>query len=85
MAIDIAKIKADALKDIEASRDSDSLDSVRVKYLGRKSEINVYLKNIKNLDSEERAQLGQETNAVKQEIKKALDQKNERDEREGGI
>jgi len=75
MAIDIAKIKADALKGIEASQDSDSLDSIKIKYLGRKSEINVYLKNIKNLDSEERAQLGQETNAVKQEIKKALDQK----------
>ena len=75
MAIDINKIKADALKDIEAAKDSASLDAAKVKYLGRKSEINDYLKNIKDLGAEERSKLGQETNAIKQEIKKAWEDK----------
>jgi len=75
MAVDIKKIEAQALKDIEAAISSDDLESLRVKYLGRKSEISAYLKSLKNLDPKERAQAGKEANEIKVKIKKTFNTK----------
>ncbi len=75
MTVDIRKIRTEALDKIKAAKSSDDLESLRVKYLGRKSEINAYLKDIKTLAPGERAELGKITNEVKREIKKALEKK----------
>lgn len=45
---------------------------MRVKYLGRKSEFNTILKNLRNLSSEEKRKIGPLANAVKKEIEEEL-------------
>ncbi len=71
------------LKDIkdEAStkiKSLDSLDKVQelhVEFLGRKSKLNTVLRTIKDLDSDQRSDIGKLGNQVKQYVTKLLDQR----------
>ena len=64
----IAKIKEDALKEIENSTVLQELENVRVKYLGKKGELTALLKGMKDLTPEERPQIGALVNTVRDEI-----------------
>jgi phenylalanyl-tRNA synthetase alpha chain len=69
----ILNIKNRALEEInKVLKDKDIFD-LRVKYLGRKSEFNSLLKNLKDLSMEEKKKIGPLANAVKKEIGEALD------------
>ena len=57
-----------ASKEIEAANDLASLDSVRVKYLGKKSELVAELKKLGQLKPEERSRVGAAINKLKQEL-----------------
>jgi phenylalanyl-tRNA synthetase alpha chain len=57
--------------------DRASLESVRIKYLGRKGEINKLFKEIGRLPLEERRDMGNEINNLKQELRHALDSRAE--------
>lgn len=62
---------------IETAQDLQSLDQVRVQYLGKQGEITQLLKNLNTLEADQRKQVGQETNQAKQQIMEWLNQKGE--------
>ncbi len=64
----ILNIKTQAFAAFKEARSAEELFNLRVKYLGRKSELNEVLKSLKNLTIEERRKVGRLANAVKREI-----------------
>lgn len=58
--------------------DKDSLEAIRVKYLGRKGEINQLFKQIVRLSSEERKTYGNKINKLKQKLTNELNTRFER-------
>jgi phenylalanyl-tRNA synthetase alpha chain len=74
----IEQIKEDALKEIEAASDPESIKTLSVRYLGRKGLVTQFLRNISSLPQEKRADTGKKANEVKKLLdtafKKALKQ-----------
>ena len=74
----IEQIKEDALKEIEAAKDPESIKALSVRYLGRKGLVTQFLRNISSLPQEKRADAGKKANEVKKLLdtvfKKALKQ-----------
>ena len=68
----IAKIKEDALKEIENSNELQELENARVKYLGKKGELTALLKGMKDLSPEERPKVGALVNTVRDEIESKI-------------
>lgn len=68
----IEKIKSEALAEISSSSTLDNLNDLRIKYLGRKSEFTNILKGLKDLEGDERKNIGQLANTVKAEIEEGL-------------
>ena len=64
----ILNIKTQALENIKKAQSEKELFDSRVKYLGRKSELNKILKGLKNLPLKEKKKIGPLANAVKKEI-----------------
>jgi len=64
----ILMIKNRAVEKIKKAPTNDALFSLRVKYLGRKSEFTNILKGIKDLSPEEKKNVGQLANEIKKEI-----------------
>ena len=62
-----------AKTEIKAAQDLDSLDQVRIAYLGRKGSLTKLLTSIKDLPAEERRSAGQGLNKVKVELERLLD------------
>ncbi len=60
---------------IEGARDLDSLEEVRVRFLGRKAPLTVLLRGITELPPEERPGVGRYGNLVKRELEAALEQR----------
>jgi len=71
----IEEIKKQVLEEIKKVKNSDTLFDLEKKYLGRKSEFVGFLKNLKNLAPEERAQIGELANKTKREILAIIDGK----------
>lgn len=65
-------IKKRAWSDIEKAQDVGTLESARVKYVGRKGKLTEILKSLKNLSVEERRKLGPHANALRQELEKKI-------------
>ncbi len=59
------------------------LESVRVKYLGRKSELNQVSRGLKDLESDERRSVGRAVNELKKELGALLERSKERLESAG--
>ena len=68
----IARIKENALKEIEESKVLQELENVRVKYLGKKGELTNILKGMKDLSPEQRPKVGALVNAVRDEIESKI-------------
>lgn len=68
----IKKIKEEALKDIESSKDFKSLTDLKIKYLGKKSELSLMLKQIGSVEPEKRKEIGKTVNQAFEEIKEKL-------------
>ena len=58
----LAQIKAEALKQIEASEQLDKLNEIRVNYLGKKGQLTAVLKSMKEVAPEDRPKVGQMVN-----------------------
>ena len=67
------KMREAALKAILESEDLDSLESLRVRYLGKKGELTGILRQMGKLSAEERPQMGQLANQLRAELESALD------------
>ncbi|SBT81996.1 Phenylalanine--tRNA ligase alpha subunit [secondary endosymbiont of Trabutina mannipara] len=71
----IEDLVAQAKKEIEQSQDTTTLDSIRIKYLGKKGFFSQEINNLRNLAPEERPFVGAILNKVKQEFKKELNKR----------
>jgi len=67
-----AELLQQALSAVQTSADLSELDSVRVKYLGRKGVLTAELKGLGKLPAEERAAAGKEINELKQALTAAI-------------
>ena len=58
---------------IEEAVDMDSLEALRVRYLGKKGELTAILKQMGKLSAEERPVIGQLANEVRSELENEID------------
>ena len=71
----IQQIKEAFLKESELANSEQELADLRIKYLGKKSEFNKFLKGIKDLTPEEKKEIGPLANKIKKEIQDELEKK----------
>lgn len=67
-------IKQLALSDVMEAVDSQGLEEIRVKYLGKKGELTLILRSMGKLSAEERPAMGKLANEVREEIESAIDE-----------
>ena len=65
-------IRQQALEALDAAADAQELDSIRVKYLGKKGELTAVLKMMGKLSPEERPIIGQVANEVREALTDAI-------------
>ena len=70
----LEQIKAEALRQIEASDALDKLNEVKVNFLGKKGELTAVLKSMKDVAPEDRPKVGQLVNETREEIEKVLEE-----------
>ena len=80
--MDLPKLTADAQAEIKAADNLESLDQIRVHYLGKKGELTALLKTLGTLPAEERKSAGQEINQAKRDVQQAIDVRKETLEQE---
>lgn len=68
-------LKSEAVSKIDASESLDALQAVRVEYLGKKGQLTLLMKGMKDLSPEERPVFGQMVNTVRREMEDALDRR----------
>jgi phenylalanyl-tRNA synthetase alpha chain len=73
----LGELKQAALRELEAINDLSNLESWRVRYLGRKSELTNMLRGLAELPIEERKSTGALANRIKNELEVVLEQKTE--------
>lgn len=66
-------IKREAMKQIQSSDLPETLNDVRIKYLGKKGELTAVLKGMKDVAAEERPKIGQLVNDTRAAIEEALE------------
>ena len=72
----LTSLEAEALLEIAKASDSDSLEALRIAYLGRKDgRISAILRGLGGMSPEERPVVGQEANRVKAVVSDALEQR----------
>ncbi len=71
----IAKIEKTALKDMSRAKTSAELENLRTKYLGRKSELSLFLRSLKDLPPEERAKSGRLANDLRGKLETEIEEK----------
>jgi phenylalanyl-tRNA synthetase alpha chain len=69
----LEQIKNDAISEINASDNSQKLEEVRVKYLGKKGHLTAILRGMGGLSAEERPIIGKVANEVREDIEAALE------------
>ncbi len=72
----LEQILKNAQSEISKCDDVKSLDEVRVKYLGKQGELTSILRNMKEIPPEERKMVGMLANSVREQVEKALGDKN---------
>jgi phenylalanyl-tRNA synthetase alpha chain len=70
----VTQLEDAALAEIRAARSPEALELLRVKYLGRKGDLTLILRGLKDLDPDLRRQVGQESNRAKVALEEALAQ-----------
>ena len=71
----LEKIRQEALDALNAVGDSNELESLRVRFLGKKGELTAVLKTMGKLSAEERPVMGQMANAVRAKLEDALEKR----------
>jgi len=70
----IEQIETDALGELEKAANEEAIQTLSVKYLGRKGQITQFLRSISSLPAQERPLAGQQANQVKQNLAEAFEQ-----------
>jgi phenylalanyl-tRNA synthetase alpha chain len=71
----LENIASEAAEKVKEAKDDKGLESLRIKYLGRKSSLTEILRSIKDLKKEEKGPVGKKANETKIQIEKLLDDK----------
>ena len=71
--MDLQALTAKAQAEIEAADNLETLDQVRVSYLGKKGEVTSLLKTLGSLPAEERKAAGQDINKAKQAVQQSIE------------
>jgi len=71
--VDLPKLVADAQAEIAAADNLETLDLIRVSYLGKKGELTALLKALGALPGDERKAAGQEINKAKQGVQQSIE------------
>ncbi|MDP6117262.1 MAG: phenylalanine--tRNA ligase subunit alpha [Planctomycetota bacterium] len=71
----ITQVQEQAIAAIEAAADSEELEDLRIKYLGKKGEITALVKGIRDVPPDQRGEFGKKVNEAKQAVTSALKQK----------
>ena len=69
------RLQEAALKAIRESEDADSLEALRVRYLGKKGELTGILRQMGKLSAEERPQMGQLANQLRAELEASIEER----------
>lgn len=80
--MEIEELSKKALEDLGEVSDEKALEVWRIKYLGRKSQLNNILRSLEDLPVEERKAVGAAANKVKTELEHALEKKRQKLEEE---
>jgi len=72
---DISELQQQAADAINAAQDINSLEAIRVDYLGKKGKLTEILKNLVNLSAEEKPKMGQLVNQAKREVSALIEEK----------
>jgi phenylalanyl-tRNA synthetase alpha chain len=68
----IEQLEQEARAAVDAAADTDALEDVRIRYLGRKAELPNLLRGVAQLPPEERAAVGKAANAARQALEAAV-------------
>jgi phenylalanyl-tRNA synthetase alpha chain len=71
----LSQLREASLKAIASAADPDALESLRVKYLGKKGELTAILKQMGKLSAEERPVIGQLANQIRADLEQNLDER----------
>ncbi|MDP2933739.1 MAG: phenylalanine--tRNA ligase subunit alpha, partial [bacterium] len=66
--INLAKIEKASLQDLSRAKTPAELENLQTKYLGRKSELSLFLRSLKDLPPEKRAKSGQLANELRKKL-----------------
>jgi len=66
------KLKKEVLAELKKIKDAEALEKLRVKYLGRKSQLSLILRDLKKLAENERPKIGALANEIKEDLQKAF-------------
>jgi phenylalanyl-tRNA synthetase alpha chain len=69
---ELLKLRDEALKELKAVTNSDAIEDLQRRYLGRKGSITLLLKRLPELPKEERPAVGKLVNQVKEELQKGF-------------
>jgi phenylalanyl-tRNA synthetase alpha chain len=72
---DIITLQQQAIHAINAAKDADTLETLRIDYLGKKGQLTEILKNLVNLSAEDKPKVGQLVNQAKREISACIETK----------
>lgn len=68
----IKSLRKKALSEIKGAKDNNSIESLRIKYIGRKGELTTILRELGSIPQEERPEVGNVANQVKEQIMSAI-------------
>ena len=68
-------LEIEAAKEISAAQDSESIEQLRLGFLGKKGKLSILLGEMKNLSSEERPLIGQRANVLKTQLQELIKEK----------
>jgi len=71
----LEKIRLQAAEEIKGTKTVAELEEMKVKWLGRKSELTELLRGLGKMPAEERPKLGQKTNEIKRELEKYCEER----------
>ena len=71
----IKELKESALNDISNASSVDMLNDIRVKYLGKKGDFTLIMKEMANMEQDQRAEFGKVVNEVKSILQESIDSK----------
>lgn len=71
----LASLVSEALQQVQSAKSLETLDAVRVDYLGKKGKISALLKTLGKLSAEERPAAGAKINEAKQSVQEAINKR----------